>query len=160
MKYYSLVGNSDVKYYSLVGNSNVKYYSLAGNSNVKYYSLVCNSNVKYDSLIGNSDVKLGFPMAASTTFLEWGLLRYKDAYKASGQLDKMYDCVRWPLEWLLKSHTRSEEVYFRVHELHFQVYKDLVFTLCRGNLWRVRLAKQETLTHPGHLVSPLVCRGP
>ena len=25
--------------------------------------------------------------------------------------------------------------------------------------WRVRLAKQETLTPPGHLVSPLVCRG-
>ena len=26
--------------------------------------------------------------------------------------------------------------------------------------WRVRLAKQETLTPPGHLVSPLVYRGP
>ena len=26
--------------------------------------------------------------------------------------------------------------------------------------WRVRLAKQGTLTPPGHLVSPLVCRGP
>ena len=26
--------------------------------------------------------------------------------------------------------------------------------------WRVRLAKQETLIPPGHLVSPLVCRGP
>ena len=26
--------------------------------------------------------------------------------------------------------------------------------------WRVRIAKQETLTPPGHLVSPLVCRGP
>ena len=32
--------------------------------------------------------------------------------------------------------------------------------LCRGYSWRVRLAKQETLTPPGHLVSPLVCRGP
>ena len=31
---------------------------------------------------------------------------------------------------------------------------------CRGHSWRVRLAKQETLTPPGHLVSPLVCRGP
>ena len=26
--------------------------------------------------------------------------------------------------------------------------------------WRVRLAKQEMLTPPGHLVSPLVCRSP
>ena len=30
----------------------------------------------------------------------------------------------------------------------------------RGHSWRVRLAKQETLTPPGHLVSPLVRRGP
>ena len=33
-------------------------------------------------------------------------------------------------------------------------------SLCRGHSWRVRLAKQETLTSPGHLVSPLFCRGP
>ena len=33
-------------------------------------------------------------------------------------------------------------------------------SLCRGHSWRVRLAKQETLTPPGHLVSPLVYRGP
>ena len=32
-------------------------------------------------------------------------------------------------------------------------------SLCRGHSWRVRLAKQETLTTPGHLVSHLVCRG-
>ena len=30
--------------------------------------------------------------------------------------------------------------------------------LCRGHSWWVRLAKQETLTPPGHLVSPLVYR--
>ena len=33
-------------------------------------------------------------------------------------------------------------------------------SLCRGHSWRMRLAKQETLTLSGHLVSPLVCRGP
>ena len=33
-------------------------------------------------------------------------------------------------------------------------------SLCRGHSWRVRLAKQEMLSPPGHLVSPLVCRGP
>ena len=33
-------------------------------------------------------------------------------------------------------------------------------SLCRGHSWRVWLAKQETLTPPGHLVSPLVYRGP
>ena len=33
-------------------------------------------------------------------------------------------------------------------------------SLCRRHSWRVRLAKQETLTPPGHLVSPLLCMGP
>ena len=33
-------------------------------------------------------------------------------------------------------------------------------SLCRGHSWRGRQAKQETLTPPGHLISPLVCRGP
>ena len=45
--------------------------------------------------------------------------------------------------------------------VHIQ-FQAFIFTLslCRGHSWRVRLAKQETLTPPGHLVSPLVCRGP
>ena len=33
-------------------------------------------------------------------------------------------------------------------------------SLCSRNSWQVRLAKQETLTPLGHLVSPLVCKGP
>ena len=32
-------------------------------------------------------------------------------------------------------------------------------SLCHGHSWRVLLAKQETLTPPGHLVSPLVYGG-
>ena len=45
--------------------------------------------------------------------------------------------------------------------VHIQ-FQASIYTLllCRGHSWRVRLAKQETLTPPGHLVSPLVCRGP
>ena len=37
-----------------------------------------------------------------------------------------------------------------------------IYTLsfCRGHSWRVRLAKQDTLTPPGHLVSPVVCTCP
>ena len=45
--------------------------------------------------------------------------------------------------------------------VHIQ-YQAFIYTLslCCGHSWRVRLAKQETLTPPGHLVSPLLCRGP
>ena len=35
-----------------------------------------------------------------------------------------------------------------------------ILSVWRGHSCRVRLAKQETLTPPGHLVSPLVCRDP
>ena len=45
--------------------------------------------------------------------------------------------------------------------VHIQCQASIyTFSLCRGHSWRVRLAKQETLTPPGHLVSHLVCRGP
>ena len=45
--------------------------------------------------------------------------------------------------------------------VHIQCQASIyTLSLCRGHRWLVRLAKQETLTAPGHLVSPLVCRGP
>ena len=44
--------------------------------------------------------------------------------------------------------------------VHIQCQASIyTLSVCRGHSWRVRLAKQETLTPPGHLVSPLVCRG-
>ena len=45
--------------------------------------------------------------------------------------------------------------------VHIQCLASIyTLSLCRGYLWRVRLAKQETLTPPGHLVSILVRRSP
>ena len=45
--------------------------------------------------------------------------------------------------------------------LHIQCQASIyTLSLCHRHSWQVRLAKQETLTPPGHLVSPLVCRGP
>ena len=45
--------------------------------------------------------------------------------------------------------------------VHIQCHASIyTLSLCRGHSWRVWLAKQETLTPTGHLVSPLVCRGP
>ena len=45
--------------------------------------------------------------------------------------------------------------------VHIQ-FQATIWTLsfCRGLSWRMKLAKKETLTPPGHLISPLVCRGP
>ena len=45
--------------------------------------------------------------------------------------------------------------------VHIQCQASIyTLSLCRGHSRRVRLAKQETLTPPGHMVSSLVCRGP
>ena len=45
--------------------------------------------------------------------------------------------------------------------VHIQCQASIyTLSLCHGTPWRVRLAKQETLTPPVHLVSPLVCKGP
>lgn len=70
------------------------------------------------------NVKFGFPMSASVTLLGWGLLQFKDAYVASEQLGEMYDCIRWPLEWLLKCHTGKDELYVQVNVSYviFQIY--------------------------------------
>ncbi|XP_012935745.1 endoglucanase 4 [Aplysia californica] len=59
-------------------------------------------------------VKFNFPMSYSTTILTWGYLLYPDAYRAAGQESKILDCVRWPLEYLLKCHTAPEELYVQV----------------------------------------------
>ncbi|XP_046566271.1 endoglucanase 4-like [Haliotis rubra] len=59
-------------------------------------------------------VKFNFPMAFSTTILTWSLLQWKDAYQKSGQLDYMYDCIKWPLDYLLKCHTGKNELYVQV----------------------------------------------
>ena len=50
---------------------------------------------------------------------------------------------------------------FFIVSVHIQCQASIyTLSLCRGHSWRVRLARLETLTPPGHLVSPLVCRGP
>lgn len=60
------------------------------------------------------NVKFGLPMASTTTLLLWGLIRYKDAYIATGQLDFMYDSVKWPLDYFIKCHSAPSELYVQV----------------------------------------------
>ncbi|MBL8212407.1 MAG: glycoside hydrolase family 9 protein [Bryobacterales bacterium] len=48
-------------------------------------------------------VKFGFPMASSATLLAWGLLEYRDAYAASGQLAPALANLRWATDYFLKA---------------------------------------------------------
>lgn len=46
-------------------------------------------------------------MAAATSMLLWGLVEYGAAYKSTGLMDDMLDCVRWSLDYFLKAHTEK-----------------------------------------------------
>ena len=59
-------------------------------------------------------VKFGFPMAYSVTVLAWGLVQYKGAYYASGELQYMLGSIRWPLNYFMKAHTSRYELYGQV----------------------------------------------
>ncbi|KAK3105202.1 hypothetical protein FSP39_019643 [Pinctada imbricata] len=57
-------------------------------------------------------VKFNFPMAWASHTLLWGLNKFKDGYEAAGQLDMMYDMIKWPLEYFLKCWRPNEQVYY------------------------------------------------
>ncbi len=52
-------------------------------------------------------VKFGFPMAASTTLLAWGMLEYEAGYQQSGQYGYMLDNLRWTTDYFLKAFTND-----------------------------------------------------
>lgn len=56
-------------------------------------------------------------MAYATTMLLWGLLRYSDAYDASGQKEAMLDSVKWPLDYFIKAHDQPDELYAQVSDM-------------------------------------------
>ncbi|XP_070208106.1 uncharacterized protein [Littorina saxatilis] len=52
---------------------------------------------------GQGSVKSGFPMATAVTLMLWGLHKFKDGYAHAGQLDLMYNSIRWPLDYFLQA---------------------------------------------------------
>ncbi|XP_060590585.1 endoglucanase E-4-like [Ruditapes philippinarum] len=59
-------------------------------------------------------VKFNFPQAGTVTMLAWGLLSFTDAYDDANQLQNMYDCIRWPLDYLMRCHVTPNEFYIQV----------------------------------------------
>ncbi|VDI00925.1 endoglucanase [Mytilus galloprovincialis] len=57
-------------------------------------------------------VKFNLPMASATTILSWGLSQWQDAYEAAGQLELMYDSIKWPLDYLQKCWIESKNLYY------------------------------------------------
>lgn len=60
-------------------------------------------------------VKFNLPMASSAHLLSWGLEIWRDAYQSAGQLDMMYDMLKWPLDYFLKCwNPQTQEYYAQV----------------------------------------------
>ncbi|CAA9244454.1 MAG: GH9 / CBM3 / CBM44 [uncultured Cytophagales bacterium] len=59
-------------------------------------------------------VKFGFPMAFTATALAWGVIEYRDAYVASGQLDEALDNLRFVNNYFIKAHPSPNELYGQI----------------------------------------------
>nr|AGP76397.1 endo-beta-1,4-glucanase [Amitermes dentatus] len=59
-------------------------------------------------------VKFGFPMAATTTVLAWGLIDVIAGYSSAGALDDGRKAVKWATDYFIKAHTSQNEFYGQV----------------------------------------------
>jgi endoglucanase len=59
-------------------------------------------------------IKFGFPMAAATTMLAWGVIEYEDAYKNAGQYDFILDNLRWVNDYFIKAHPAPNILWVQV----------------------------------------------
>ncbi len=59
-------------------------------------------------------VKFGLPMAASATMLAWGIVDFRSAYVATGQLDTALDQLKWATDYFINAHTAPNELYIQV----------------------------------------------
>lgn len=48
-------------------------------------------------------VKFGLPMSSSAHLLAWGGVQFRAGYEKAGQMDMMYDMIRWPLDYFQRA---------------------------------------------------------
>lgn len=60
------------------------------------------------------NMKFGFPMSWTVTTLAYGLLEFRDAYETAQEYTNAVAGIRWPLEYLLKCHIRTNLFYGQV----------------------------------------------
>ncbi|KAH9500830.1 hypothetical protein Btru_073121, partial [Bulinus truncatus] len=95
--------------------------------------------------VAHGHVKFNFPIAHTATVLAWGYLLYEDAYRAASQDDHLLDSVKWALDYLLKCHVSSEELYIQVSDAQadFWNWEQPEFMLGERPAYRINA------THPG-----------
>jgi hypothetical protein len=69
-------------------------------------------------------------MAGSTTNLAIGLHNWKDAYEKAGELENMYNSIKWPLDYFLKCWNANKKIYYaQVNFLHYQALFNGILSL-------------------------------
>ncbi|NIR98037.1 MAG: glycoside hydrolase family 9 [Gammaproteobacteria bacterium] len=61
-------------------------------------------------------VKFGLPMAFSASFLAWGVLEFEEALRATGQLQRAKDNLRWVADYFIRVHVAPNVLYGQVGE--------------------------------------------
>ena len=51
----------------------------------------------------DNHIKFNLSMSASNTMFAWGAIKYKQAYKQSGQLSELLDAVKWETDYFPKA---------------------------------------------------------
>ena len=59
-------------------------------------------------------MKFGLPLASALTMLSWGGIQYRAGFEQCGEWERLLDTVRWGTDWLLKAHTKPNELYGQV----------------------------------------------
>ena len=68
-------------------------------------------------------LKISWTNAYAATVLAWGFLEWSDAYEKAGETQNLLNCIRWPLDFLLKAHTGPNEFVVQVRRwLGIRIY--------------------------------------
>uniref|UniRef100_A0A2C9KFJ4 Endoglucanase n=1 Tax=Biomphalaria glabrata TaxID=6526 RepID=A0A2C9KFJ4_BIOGL len=117
----------------IVTVDSVKQYGLALEKSILFYNaqrsgkLPANNPIPWrgdsalnDCVVGGwydagDHIKFGLPASFATTALLWSLVRFKDGYQRAGQLDQMYNMIKWPLDYFLSAwHPSRNELTVQV----------------------------------------------
>ena len=61
-------------------------------------------------------MKFGLPLCSALTMLSWGGIEYGEGYRSAEQWRILLETVRWGTDWLLKAHTKPDELWGQVGE--------------------------------------------
>jgi hypothetical protein len=55
-------------------------------------------------------------MAYTVTLLSWVSIKYRGQLKTAGEYDHAVEAIKWGTDFLLKAHTKPDELYIQVCE--------------------------------------------